>query len=417
MTHRLAVLVFSLAALLQALAPLPSLAAENAAPAKKLPLGMTALGKEMAHSKVEIKSQDYNDLDGDGRSELVLITREKNGTKTLVVLHQNAEGTEYARVYEFPFKEGYELDRMEFDDMAKTGRQQIQLWLKNDSPDEQWRELSIHGFSDSWKTMFEYVWATPKKDEAPAQAADKKAPKTRIIKFGEVFDDLRLVDENLDGVKEIVIPVQNKTIEVKSKEGGKVIYITGARYNVWRYSEGAYHKDVREKVTSFLSKTLPIKSVEASSSATDKKTKEVTNPPEYFSDSNVGSSWVPGGKKDGVDDWAKIWLADRVPVHAMIVIPGCMESENSWANNNRIKAFTLEFSAGETTKINRADLEGVTAPVAGVKEMPRGETKGASQLLILFDEGLTSRSVKLTVDEIEKGPKGAKTCVSEITLF
>jgi hypothetical protein len=101
----------------------------------------------------------------------------------------------------------------------------------------------------------------------------------------------------------------------------------------------------------------------------------------------------------------------------MIVIPGCMEGEDSWAANNRIKAFTLEFSAGETVKINRADLEGVLAPVTGVKDMPRNETKGASQLLILFEEGLTSRSVKLTVDEIEKGPKGAKTCISEISLF
>ena len=407
MKHAITILIAVIAVF--ALVNLSVAAADQ--PAKKVPLKLMPAGKALIKEGVEFKSEDYRDIDLDGKDEAVLIL-DRKGDKTLEVYHLNAAGLDYDKVFSYPFKEGYTLDRLEIDDLARIGRPQLTLWLKDESsPDEKGISLSIHGFDGSYKTMFEYTYFMPRKGSATEKGS------TPVVFFGPVNDELKFSDEEGDGRMEIVLPAQRRTIEVTSKSGGKVIYVIGARYEVYKYSDGEFKKLPTDKVVSFISKQLPIKTVEASSSEIDKKTKEVTNPPEWTADGNIGSSWLPGGKKDGVGESIKVWLEDRVPIKALIVIPGCMDGPESWDQNNVVQAFTIEFSGGETVKVDRKDLTLVEPPAAGAKEMARQETKNSSQILILFKEGLQSRNVKLTIDQVVKGPKGAKTCIPEINVF
>jgi hypothetical protein len=380
---------------------------------KKLPLNLTQFSKKLVKDKIELKSQDFADLDGDGRDEMVLVTQDKAMDRSLIFIHQNAEGTDYTRVYDYPLKSGTVIERMEIDSINGTGRPEVVLWLKDESPDEVGRLLSIHGFDATYHTMFENSFYKPK-DQAPQEGG--KAPAEKTVKLGPTIDELKLYDEDNDGRKEIVLPAGRKTVEVSSKTGGKTVFVTGARYEVYRYKGGMFVKE-QDKVVSFLNKPLKPRAVDVSSEAMDKKTKSTIGPAVWISDSNIGSSWVPGGTKDGTGEWVKVWFEDRLPLRAIIVITGCMDSEDAWEKNNRIKSFTLEFSGGESVKIDRSKPEEVEHPVAGFKDVPRPETKGAVQTLIMMDEGFNSRNVKLEIGDVEKGAKGARTCIPEIMVY
>jgi len=399
---------------------------------KKLVLKLTPMGKQLEKDGLAVASEDFADMDGDGRDELILIVKEpKKGGRMLAILHQNEKASDYEKMHEYKIKKSLELDRLEIDDITGDGRPEAILWLKDDSPDEVGRYLSIHGFEGTFHTMFEYAYFSQPKPAAGAAAAgigepaepppDKpgapKMPAFKTVAFGQVASELRFVDEDRDGKKDIVIPSHSPTIDVESKKGGKVSYVVGARYEVYRYKGGRYVKDAQDKFVNFLDKPVKAKTVEASTEATDKKTKQVTNPAAYAADGNVGSAWVPAGKKGGVGESIKFWFDDKVPVRAMIIVPGCMEDEEAWDSNHRVKTFTLEFSSGETAKIDRAAPQNVESPVTGIKEKPLPQTKNAVQTIILFEEGFSSRNVKVEIFDLEKAKKGGKVCLSEVMIY
>ncbi|MBI5526394.1 MAG: hypothetical protein HY897_08660 [Deltaproteobacteria bacterium] len=401
---------------------------------KKLVLKLTPMGKQLAKDGLVIASEDFADMDGDGKDELVLIVKEpKKGGRTLAILHQNEKASDYEKMHEYKIKKALDLDRLEIDDITGDGKPEAILWLKDDSPDEVGRHLSIHGFEGTFHTMFEYSYFSQPKHGAgaavpgaggsepaeppPDKPGAPKVPTFKTVAFGQVAEDLRFVDEDRDGRKEIVIPSHSPTIDVESKKGGKVSYIVGARYEVYRLKGGRYVKDAQDKFVNFLEKPVKAKTIEASTEATDKKTKQVTNPAAYAADGNVGSAWVPAGKKGGVGDSIKFWFDDKVPMRAMIIVPGCMEDEEAWDLNHRIKTFSLEFSSGETAKIDRTAPLNVESPVTGVKEKPLPQTKNAVQTIVLFEEGFSSRNVKVEILDLDKVKKGGKVCLSEVMIY
>ena len=411
---------------------------------KKLVLKLTPIGKQLVKEGLLVTSEDFADMDGDGRDELVISVKDpKKGGRVLAVLHQNAKGTDYEKVYEYRIKRNLEMDRLEIDDIHGDGRPEAILWLKDETPDEVGRHLSIHGFEGDFHTMFEYSYYTARTggksvkasdgpSDLPSEPVDKPAaqpapkgavkpeiaaPRYKTVSFGQIAEELKFVDENRDGKKVIIIPAGKKTIDVESKKGGKVSYVIGGHYEIYRYKNGRYAKDPQDKMVNFLATPLKHKNVEASSEAADKKTKQVTNPAAYAVDNHIGSAWVPAGKKGGVGENIKVWFDDKVAVRAMILVPGCMEDDDAWENNHRIKAFTLEFSSGETVKIDRTKPLEVEPPVMGIKEIPLGQSKGAVQTIILFDEGFQSRNVQITINDLDKAKKGQKVCLSEVMVF
>lgn len=406
---------------------------------KKLTLKLTPFGKQILKDGLVIASEDFADMDGDGRDELVVIVKEpKKGARLMIFLHQNAKANDYEKVYEYKIRKNLDMDRLEIDDMAGTGRPQVILWLKDDSPDEVGHYISIHGFEGTFLTMFEYQYFTQRTaspvrtadapSDLPSEPADPSStPKPaeagkppagyKVVKFGDAPEELKFIDENRDGSKEIMIPAGKRTIDVESKKGGKISYVIGAKFEVHRYKNGRFVKDPQDKAVNFLSAPLKPKTVEASSEAADKKTKLVTNPASYATDNNVGSAWVPAGKKGGVGENIKVWFEDKVAFRAMILVPGCAEDDDAWEANHRIKTFTLEFSSGETVKIDRSKPLEVEPPVMGIKEIPLGQTKGAVQTIILFEEGFSSRNVQITVNDLDKAKKGQKVCLSEVMVF
>jgi hypothetical protein len=405
-----------IAALFLVASTAPAVPATEDTGRRKLPLNLTKYSKQLSKDKVELKSQDYADLDGDGLDEMVLLTQDKSGARALVFIHQTADGSDYAKVYEYALRAGASIESMETDDIAGIKRPQVLMWLREESPDEISRMLSIHGFKGSFHAMFEYQYIK-QKDQAVAEAAEHKMVTERVIKLGATIDEPRVTDQDNNGSREIIIPAGKKTIEFVSKSGGKVVFVTGARYEIYRYKNGMYVKDEKDMQVGFMSKPVKPRSVDVSSESFDKKSKMTIGPAVWVIDDNIGTAWVPGGKKDGVGEWVKVWYDDLVPMRSLIIIPGCMDSPESWESNNRIKVFTLEFSNGESVKIDRTKDWEVRHPILGIRDVPRAETKGALQTLMMFDENFKSRSVRFEINEVEKGPKGAKTCLPEMIVY
>ncbi len=142
------------------------------------------------------------------------------------------------------------------------------------------------------------------------------------------------------------------------------------------------------------------------------------NPAKWASDGNIGSAWSPEpAKKKGQKDSIKFEFDGNQAIKAMVMIPGCMETEDSWLPNNKITSFSIRISNGTESQVVRGKYQNVSSPVLGVVESPRAETQGAYQYMIYFEENISTYSVEIIIDGIEKGKKNPRTCISEVMFF
>ncbi|MGC8928738.1 MAG: hypothetical protein ACP5QK_12565 [Myxococcota bacterium] len=384
-----------------------------------VPFKTTAYYKDLMKKKVEILSEDYADMDGDNVRELVLLVSRDKDKKSFIVLKGTDDKRNYQEMIEYKLKEAFTLEKYEIDDVNGDKKLDLLIWLKDDSPDETGSHLIIiAAYGGVYKKIFEGSYYFSKIEGQPAG-------NEKVISYGEIKEGINLIDEDKNGSKEILIPKEKRLVYFgHTKPPTTVIY--GGLYDIYRYKNGMYVKDENPKVVNFLT-PIKVKNVEASSELSERPQKgvnqssDVLNPAKWAADGNIGSSWSPDhtkAKKNAKDN-IRFEFDGNQTLKAMIMIPGCMDTEDSWEPNNRITSFSIRLSNGTETQITRGKYQLVSSPVLGVIESPRAETQGAYQYMIYFEENTTTYSVEITIDKVEKGSnkKNPRTCISEVMFF
>lgn len=385
-----------------------------------LPLKTTLYYKEMKKKKIEVVSDDYADMDGDDLKEVILVVKSKKGKQAFLVLKATDDRKNYQEVIEFKIREALALEKYEIDDINGDKRQDLLIWTKDDSPDETGRHLTIiAAYGGTFKKIFEGSYYFNKADEATGSQEN-------VIQWGEIKDGIRLVDEDKNGSKEILIPREKRLVYFgHTTPPTTVIY--GVLYDIYRYKKGAYVKDENPKVENFLT-PIKINNIEASSELVKRPKRakrggetepEVLNPAKWAADGNIGSAWSPNtsNKKRRQKESIRFEFDGSQTLKAMVMIPGCMETEDSWEPNNKITSFSIRISNGTESQVRRGKFQDVSSPILGVVESPRAESNGAFQYMIFFEEGTSTYSVEIIIDGVEKGKKGRRTCISEVMFF
>lgn len=386
-----------------------------------LPLRASLYYKEMKKKKIEVISDDYADMDGDNLKEVILVVKGEKDKQVFLVLKVTDDRKNYQEVIEFKIREALALEKYEIDDINGDKRQDLLIWTKDDSPDETGRHLTIiAAYGGIFKKIFEGSYYFEKADEAAGS-------REKIIQWGEIKDGISLVDEDKNGSKEILIPREKRLVYFDhTKPPTTVIY--GGLYDVYRYKNGVYVKDENPKVENFLT-PVKIKNIEASSELVERPKKkakkgeetepEVLNPAKWAADGNIGSAWSPdtSNKKMRQKESIRFEFDGSQILKAMVMIPGCMETEDSWGPNNKITSFSIRVSNGTESQVRRGRFQNVSSPILGVVESPRAESYGAFQYMIFFEEGTSTYSVEIIIDGVEEGKKGRRTCISEVMFF
>ncbi len=386
-----------------------------------VPLKSSSYYKELMKKKAEIVSEDFTEMDGDNIKEVILLLNREKDKKSFIVLKATDDKKNYQEMIEYKIKEGFTLEKYEIDDVTGDKRADLLIWLRDESPDENGSHLIIiASYGTVFKKVFEGSYYFSKSEAA--SSAEK------IIQYGEIKEGINLVDEDKNGSKEILVPREKKLVYFgHTKPPVTVIY--GGVYDIYRYKSGAFVKDENPKVVNFLS-PVKIKSVEASSELSEKPKKakkgekaepEILNPAKWASDGNIGSSWSPDPSKAKKNSKESIRFEfdGNQSIKAMILIPGCMDTEDSWEPNNRITAFSVRLSNGSESQIVKGKYNTVSSPVLGVTESARAETQGAFQYMVYFEENTVTYSVEILIDKVDKGSnkKNPRTCISEVLFF
>lgn len=377
--------------------------------------------KDLMKNKVEIVSEDYAEMDGDNIKEIILMVR-KGNKNSFVILKATEDKKNYQEMIGYKIREALSLEKYEIDDVNGDKKADLLIWLKDDSPDEVGSHLIIiASYGSVFKKIFEgsYYFS---KGESVVSSSEK------IIKYGEIKEGINLIDEDKNGSKEILIP-REKKLAYFGQTKPPVTIVYGVLYDIYKFKKGSYVKEESPKFVNFL-KAIKVKSVEASSELSEKPKKvkkgeqsiaEVLNPAGWAIDGNIGSSWSPepARKKKNSKDYIRFEFDGNQSVKAMILIPGCMDTEDSWEPNNKISAFSVKLSNGTESQILKGKYEKVSSPVLGVMESPRAETQGAFQYMVYFEENTSTYSIEITIDNIEKGKnkKNPRTCISEVLFF
>lgn len=387
-----------------------------------VPLKSTSYYKELNKKKVEIISEDYADMDGDNIKEVIFLVNKDKDKKSFIVAKATEDRKNYQEMIEYKIKEAFNLEKYEIDDVNGDKKADLLIWLKDDSPDETGSHLIIiAAYGGVFKKIFEGSYYFSKVE-------GQSGSNEKVISYGEIKEGINLIDEDKNGSKEILIPREKKLIYFShTKPPTTIIY--GGLYDIYRYKSGMYVKDENPKVVNFLT-PIKVKNIEASSELSEKPkkskkgetpTQEVLNPAKWASDGNIGSSWSPDpskAKKSSKDN-IRFEFDGNQTIRAMIMIPGCMDTEDSWEPNNKITSFSIKLSNGTESQITKGKYQSVSSPVLGVVESPRAETQGAFQYMIYFEENTTTYSVEVIIDKIEKGSnkKNPRTCISEVMFF
>lgn len=387
-----------------------------------VPLKSSTYYKELMKKKPEIISEDYAEMDGDNIKEIILLLNWEKDKKSFIVLKATDDRKNYQEMIEYKIKEGFTLEKYEIDDVNGDKKSDLLIWLKDESPDENGMHLIIiSSYGTVFKKIFDGSYYFSKSEGGGAS-------NEKVIQYGEIKEGISLVDEDKNGSKEILIPREKKLVYFgHTKPPTTVIY--GGLYDIYRYKNGVYAKDENPKVVNFLS-PVKIKNIEASSELSEKPKKakkgestepEVLYPAKWAADGNIGSSWSPDPSKSkkNVKDSIRFEFDGSQNIKAMVLIPGCMDTEDSWEPNNRITAFSVRLSNGTESQVVKGKYQNVSSPVLGVTESARAETQGAYQYMVFFEEGTTTYSVEIIIDKIERGhnKKNPRTCISEVLFF
>jgi len=117
-----------------------------------------------------------------------------------------------------------------------------------------------------------------------------------------------------------------------------------------------------------------------------------------LSDGDITTSWSEGESCDGIGSWIKLCSNTEFIISKLAIENGYKKSKELFFKNNRSKKIKIEFSAGESIIWDLSD--GFTV-----------------ENFLIFDDAITTNSLKLTILEVYEGSKYKDTCISEIFVY
>jgi hypothetical protein len=118
--------------------------------------------------------------------------------------------------------------------------------------------------------------------------------------------------------------------------------------------------------------------------------------PNFAFDGNPATAWCEGAKGAGEGEWLKFEFDREVALKQIKIQPGYFKSAQSWSDNNRVSAVSIQFSDGTTRKFSFPDQ---------------------MQQQMLDIESVRTNWVKITIDDYFAGNFDANdTLISEVSF-
>jgi len=115
--------------------------------------------------------------------------------------------------------------------------------------------------------------------------------------------------------------------------------------------------------------------------------------PENAFDNDITTAWVEGNEGDGTNEWIQITFLKTQLIKDMTIHNGYQKSKETYKKNNRMSSFTIYIN-GKKTLIHSLD-----------HEIEKSKTLQLNQFV---------QTLKIQVNEIEKGSLYADLCISDI---
>lgn len=110
------------------------------------------------------------------------------------------------------------------------------------------------------------------------------------------------------------------------------------------------------------------------------------------------TAWVEGADGDGTGEWILLELGKMIDVYGINIINGYSTSIEEYYDNNRVKILRIEFSDKSYSDVELVD----------------GEDDFQN---IVFNQPVTTTTIKLTILEVYQGDKYDDTAISEIRVL
>lgn len=123
--------------------------------------------------------------------------------------------------------------------------------------------------------------------------------------------------------------------------------------------------------------------------------------PELTIDGKLDTAWLEGVRGNGIGEWLMYSAESEQTVSSITIYNGYLKNDKVYANNGRIKKFSIEFSDGE---IITEDI-----PKAKYSEAEKGYT-------ITFDSPKVTSSIRLTILDAYQGAYYTDTGISGIAF-
>ena len=124
-------------------------------------------------------------------------------------------------------------------------------------------------------------------------------------------------------------------------------------------------------------------------------------------DGKMETAWVEGKSGSGVGETIQYKFKKKTKIYGVAITNGYFKNENVFRKNQRIKNLTLQ--AGKKKKnytcIDFSELEYIDSYSLGYTD------------LILFDQPVTTTTLKLTINTVYPGTAFTDTCVSEFQIL
>lgn len=118
--------------------------------------------------------------------------------------------------------------------------------------------------------------------------------------------------------------------------------------------------------------------------------------PTFAFDKNPSTAWCEGGAGAGIGEWIDFQFNGEVRLRQINIQPGYFKSQQSWRDNNRVAAATIEFSDGSSQNADFADRMEMQTVSVGQKQ---------------------TRWVRITIEDVHRGGFDAEdTLISEVSF-
>jgi len=123
------------------------------------------------------------------------------------------------------------------------------------------------------------------------------------------------------------------------------------------------------------------------------------------------TAWCEGKKDSGIGEYIDVSFKKSVKIVGIMIAPGYTKSKSTYANNNRLKSFTLQLN-NDKLKIPVQVL--YYNPMDGSSNPNNKWTEIASPQLVMLDKPVMLKNARLTIDSVDRGSKYNDTCISTL---